>query len=81
MLDNIALCSEMPVADENGQEEEEEEEVVVEEEEDVEADVSLQARDGRHMRGGGGILLDFFSSHDLVFSDVLDTKQIITSVF
>lgn len=35
----------MPVADENGQEEEEEEE------EDVEADVSLQARDGRNMRG------------------------------
>lgn len=45
MLYNIALCSEMPVADENGQEEEDEEE------EDVEADVSLRARDGRHMRG------------------------------
>ena len=50
MFYNIALCSEMPVADENGQEElvEEEEE---EEEEDVDADVSLQARGGRHMRG------------------------------
>lgn len=35
----------MPVADENGREKEDEEE------EDVEADVSLQARDGRHMRG------------------------------
>ncbi len=51
--ENIALCSEMPVADENGQEEEEveEEEEEEEEEEDVEADVSLQAKDGRHMRG------------------------------
>lgn len=48
MCYNIALCSEMPVADENGQGEEEEEE---DEDEDVEADVSLQAKDGRHMRG------------------------------
>lgn len=44
MLYNIALCSKTPVADENGQEEEEE---------DVEADASLKARDGRHIRGIG----------------------------
>lgn len=52
MHHNIALCSEKPVADENGQEEEEEK--------DVEADVSLQARDGRNMRGVQEFCLFFF---------------------
>ena len=56
MLNNIALCSEKPVADEDGQEAEEEEEE--EEEEDVGADVSLQARGWKR---GGEEFCRFFS--------------------